>query len=280
MSTDSDPDGVLDLESIKSRFIACRGYWRPWTEALLRENPRFLERYASYAGHPAEHGPLPPRLVELIYVALDASATHLFSAGLKLHIELALKAGATCGELHDVFHRVALQGMDRMCQAVGVLAQAARSCPPLPDESGGVGVDTDAVESPGSDDGSRRFRHRAGADVVRFLDRWDPGFATLMRDLIEDGRPEQGLSEPDRALIDVALHACFTGYDPLALSRAIYYAFELGLREAELLQAIQLGAHLSVHGTALGAGLLAEIDTIAVRIPTVSNLRPDEPASA
>jgi alkylhydroperoxidase/carboxymuconolactone decarboxylase family protein YurZ len=279
MSSSSDRAKNLDLDAIKSRFISRRGYWRPWTEALLRENPRFLERYASYASHPAEHGPLTPRMIELIYVALDASSTHLFSAGLKLHIELAIKAGATHGELHDVFHRVALQGMDRMCQAVHVLADAARSRGGLSLDSGTSAVGARAAERPLDDAATQRFHCRAGAEVIRFLDQLDPGFATLMRDLIEEGRPEQGLSDPDRALIDVALHACFTGYDPLALSRSISHAFDLGRDEAELLQAIQLGAHLAVHGTALGAGLLAEIDASGLAVAMSTTRRSPESSS-
>ncbi|MGE8619456.1 MAG: carboxymuconolactone decarboxylase family protein, partial [Achromobacter spanius] len=73
---------LTDLDAIKSRFIAARGYWRPWTETMLRANPAFLSYYADYAGYPARTGPLTPRMVELVYVALDASATHLYAAGL------------------------------------------------------------------------------------------------------------------------------------------------------------------------------------------------------
>jgi NAD(P)-dependent dehydrogenase (short-subunit alcohol dehydrogenase family) len=41
----------LDRESIKAEFQRERGYWRPWTETLLRERPQFLQTYAKYAGH-------------------------------------------------------------------------------------------------------------------------------------------------------------------------------------------------------------------------------------
>lgn len=77
---------TLELEEIKAYFIEKRGYWRPWTEALLKNNPSFLKKYADYAGYPVSIGCLSQRMVELIYVALDASATHLYEAGLRTHL--------------------------------------------------------------------------------------------------------------------------------------------------------------------------------------------------
>jgi hypothetical protein len=38
-------------------------------------------------------------------------------------------------------------------------------------------------------------------------------------------------------------------------------ALSQGLKPAELLQAIQLGAHLAVHGTALGADVFRQVST-------------------
>ena len=70
---------------LKDAFIRARGYWRPWTEGLLRLDPEFLATYARYGGYPAETGPLSRKMCELIYVALDGSATHLFRSGLALH---------------------------------------------------------------------------------------------------------------------------------------------------------------------------------------------------
>src|SRR5690606_23638162 len=93
-----------EQREIKEFFIAERGYWRPWTETILRINPQFLKRYASYAGYPARTGPLSKRMIELIYIALDASATHLFENGVNTHLLLAHEAGATPADVLDVLH--------------------------------------------------------------------------------------------------------------------------------------------------------------------------------
>ena len=107
-NTPADPD----REAIKAAFLRERGYWRPWVETLLRERPRFVQAYADYAGHPARTGPLSVRMVELLYVALDASGSHLFEAGLRTHMVKALEAGATQADLFDVLHLVAAQGLE------------------------------------------------------------------------------------------------------------------------------------------------------------------------
>ncbi|GAA5231964.1 carboxymuconolactone decarboxylase family protein [Verticiella sediminum] len=239
--------GPGERERIKAHFMAERGYWRPWTEALLVHNPAFLERYASYAGHPARHGPLSERMVELIYVALDASATHLFGAGLRTHMERALAVGATPADIFDVLHLVTAQGLDAVCQSVDILAseagwQAAR-------------IETAGESTPVSQPRERARRLLPGRNAaIDHLAVADPGYLEAMLDFLEQGRPGTGLAPVERAIVETALHACFTGFDPAALRSAVRGALDLGASDRALLQAIQLGAHLAVHGAALGAG--------------------------
>ena len=101
-----------EQETMKAAYIRARGYWKPWTEGLLRFSPNFLNAYARYAGHPAAHGPLSPVMCELIYVALDGSGTHLFVPGLTLHMRLALERGATPLQVIEVLHLATTQGLD------------------------------------------------------------------------------------------------------------------------------------------------------------------------
>jgi alkylhydroperoxidase/carboxymuconolactone decarboxylase family protein YurZ len=257
----TSPDDAIDRDAIKARYIAERGYWRPWTEALLRDNPRFLERYADYAGHPARVGPLPPKMVELIYVALDASSTHLFGSGLKTHMEKALALGARPAEIFDVLHLVAAQGLDSVYQAVAVLAEEIGSAgtESLHRENANTfyathaGVPVEVLER------IERLKLPASPAALSLLTRLDPGFLPVLLDFLEYGRPGDGLAPAERSLIEVALFACFTGFDREALRRRIRKALDGGCAANEVLQAIQLGAHLAVHGTALGAGVLEEL---------------------
>ena len=107
----NDTPPLDDREAVKAYFIAERGYWRPWTDTMLQAAPGFVAQYARYAGHPARTGPLSPRMVELIYVGLDASSSHLFESGLLTHMRRALEVGATQRDIIDVLHLVAVQGV-------------------------------------------------------------------------------------------------------------------------------------------------------------------------
>lgn len=254
----NDPDGV-DRDAIKARFIAERGYWRPWTEAILREDPLFLERYARYAGHPARSGPLPERMVELIYVALDASATHLFAGGLRTHLIRAFEVGVRPKEVFDVLQLVAEQGLDRVFESANVLAMACNERRITPSAQ----TRSTTAQDDHLPDRVRRSADRAGLDIseaaLDLILRIDPGYIPVVIEFLDGATDDAGLPECDKALIEVALRACFTGFDALALRSRIDRALDLGRTPAELLQAIQLGAHLSVHGTALGATTLAEL---------------------
>lgn len=232
---------------IKAHFIAERGYWRPWTEAMLQADPGFLERYASYAGYPARSGPLSERMVELIYVALDASASHLFEPGLKTHMARALAAGASEADIADVLHLLAAQGLESVYQTVAILEEEAADDPVVT-----------------SDAAMHARMERLGprlSQVMMPLAQRDSGYAHVLLDFLAHRGSNSGLTPRERGLVQVALHACFTAFNPSAVRRFIRAALAEGATSAELLQAIQLGAHLSVHGTALGATVLTEIQS-------------------
>lgn len=238
-------DLTPEQAAIKDFFIAERGYWRPWTEAILRSNPQFLRRYANYAGYPARSGPLSARMVELIYVALDASSTHLYAAGVRTHVAMALQAGATMADILEVFQIVARQGLETVYQGVSILAEEA-------------GLDL-------SDPLPSRLRARVervlpgGMAAIDALAQMDPGYLDVLLEFLDAADTMEGLGPAERILIEIALNACFTGFNAAALRRAIRMALDAGITRAEILQAIQLGAHLSVHGTALGATVLSEM---------------------
>lgn len=233
-----------EQEQIKAHFIAERGYWRPWTEAILRHHPQFLSDYAAYAGYPARHGPLSPRMIELIYIALDSSATHLFPTGLRTHLEFARQLGVSAADVFDVLHIVTGQGLSHVYDAVRILA----------DEIG-----QDNAQAMSEEQRSRVQRHFS--EVPAFMEQiaqLDPGYLDVLLDFLEHSdnsatSARGGLTLAERTLIEIALAACFTGFNETMLRIRIRSALKMGISQAELLQAIQLTAHLSIHGMALGA---------------------------
>jgi alkylhydroperoxidase/carboxymuconolactone decarboxylase family protein YurZ len=238
-------------QALKDAYIKARGYWRPWTEGLLRLDPAFLETYGNYAGYPAATGPLSARMCELIYVALDGSATHLFRPGLALHLRLALEQGATAQEIIDVLRLATAQGLDGCNVAVKILDEelaAAGLEPPRPALTAEQQALRDAYVA-------------AFGDWPDFCERWlrhDAGYFAAMLDLLAGDRAAGGLDKASRCLISVALNACFTAFDPHGLRVQIRRALRLGIDQAEIMQVLQMTAHLGVHACAVGVPILIE----------------------
>jgi len=167
------------------------------------------------------------------------------AAGLHTHMKRALEVGASRADIFDVLHLVAVQGIARVGQATDILGEF---------------VDLDGM--PAIDEKLRARIDRLGAAhalALRGVARLDPGYAEVLLDFVEQGGPGTGLSPAERSLVQLALHACFTAFDPDAIRRIVPTALSQGLAPAELLQAIQLGAHLAVHGTALGVNVYRQL---------------------
>ncbi|WP_374633591.1 carboxymuconolactone decarboxylase family protein [Ferrovibrio sp.] len=245
----NEPRYTDEQNRLKQQFIEARGYWRPWTEALLRHSPEFLSAYARHGGYPAEHGPLTALERELVYVALDASSTHLFSSGLKLHIGLALQCGATPQQIVAVFHLATAQGLEG-CHAGAVI---------LAEELAASGLEPARL-----DDEQLRLKRDYEASFGDWpascdhLLRMDPGYFASMIDFLKNGRPSGALSDRMQSLLALALSACFTAADRDSTRLHIRRALRSGASQADILQVLQMTAHLGVHACALGMPLLDE----------------------
>lgn len=252
---------------LKDAFIRARGYWRPWTEGLLRLDPKFLATYARYGGYPAETGPLSRKMCELIYVALDGSATHLFHSGLALHMQLALEQGASAQEIVDVLRLATAQGLDGCNLGVGILAE----------ELAFAGLDADRAPLSREQAALREAYVAQFGDWPDFCDLWlraDPGYFAVMLELLTVGDKAGGLDQRSRCLISLALNGCFTALNPHGLRLQIRRALALGIDKREILQVLQMTAHLGVHACSIGVpALMDAIDPAAGRSPAVGASR-------
>ena len=108
---------------LKEAFIAGRGYWRDFWNDLLLLDPDFFEAFVAFSSVPWCNGPLPPKFKELVYVAIDCSTTHLFTLGLRLHVQNALQLGATAAELMEVLQLASAQGLNACSVGIPILQE-------------------------------------------------------------------------------------------------------------------------------------------------------------
>lgn len=111
-------------EQLKNDFIATRGYWHSFFDEMLELDPEMFEAYLAFSGHPWRHGTLSPKVKELIYIAFDCAATHLYVKGLKLHIENAIGYGATKEEILEVMELASTIGIHAVTVGASILAHA------------------------------------------------------------------------------------------------------------------------------------------------------------
>ena len=68
-------------------------------------------------------GALAPKLVELMAVAVDASCTHLYTPGIRRHVQGALAQGATIEEIMEVLKLCGALGVDACDLGAPILAE-------------------------------------------------------------------------------------------------------------------------------------------------------------
>jgi alkylhydroperoxidase/carboxymuconolactone decarboxylase family protein YurZ len=104
-------------EQVKAEFTKSRGYWSPFWDDMLELDPELFAAYTDFSAYPWHHGTLEPKIKEFIYIAFDATATHLYEKGLKLHIQNALGYGATAQEILEVMEIASVLGTRRAARA-------------------------------------------------------------------------------------------------------------------------------------------------------------------
>ena len=72
---------------------------------------------------PWKHGVLEPKIKEFMYIAADASTTHLYNAGTRVHIQNALRHGATVDEVFEVLQLTSVLGIHSCIVGVPILLE-------------------------------------------------------------------------------------------------------------------------------------------------------------
>lgn len=110
-------------ERIKAEFTENRGYWHSFWDEMLELDPDLFETYTAFSSVPWKSGTLSPKVKELVYIAFDTAATHLYVPGLKLHIENAIGYGATAQEILEVMEIASVIGIHAATTAVPILVE-------------------------------------------------------------------------------------------------------------------------------------------------------------
>ena len=109
---------------LKKDFEKKRGYWNDFWNEMLLLDADFFAAYTDFSSVPWLTGTLEPKVKEFIYIAINASTTHLFEEGIRVHIQNAIRLGATANEIMEVFEMVSVLGIHTVTVGMPILEEA------------------------------------------------------------------------------------------------------------------------------------------------------------
>jgi alkylhydroperoxidase/carboxymuconolactone decarboxylase family protein YurZ len=98
------------------------GQWNAAWDPFYELDPLWTDEFMATGASIYGSGTLPPKDVELLSIAFDASYTHMYAPGTRRHIRNALKAGATIEEIMEVLKLCVAQGVQALNLGVPILA--------------------------------------------------------------------------------------------------------------------------------------------------------------
>ena len=208
----------------------------PW-QALREADPEFLARFAELADVPRRSATLEPKVKELVCLAVNAAATHMYEPGIREHAHRAIELGATREELLEVLELTSTLGIHASTVGVPLLLEALgeREAPPLDERRAALKADFEA---------KRGYWHEF----------WD-GLLELDPDFFEayvgfSAHPwEHGVLEPKvKELIYTAFDASATHMYVPGLRQHIENALGYGATPAEVMEVFELASTLGIHG--------------------------------
>lgn len=115
-----------NTSTLKERFVEQEGYWSDDLEQVLRGSPGYFAAYMNLMAVPAKTGRLDPKTREFVSISINAAATHLNAPNMRIHMEKALRLGATREEITEVCQLAAVLGTHSMSIGIPVLIDEFR----------------------------------------------------------------------------------------------------------------------------------------------------------
>ncbi|KXL49731.1 hypothetical protein M433DRAFT_154254 [Acidomyces richmondensis BFW] len=107
------PDYKLtpEQEKLKEAFLATGEHFTVTWHNILTLDERYFRAYLHMRQVPIQKQKLSRKVQELIFLAIDASVTHLYEPGIRAHTSTALKAGATKAEIMETLELTSVLGV-------------------------------------------------------------------------------------------------------------------------------------------------------------------------
>ncbi len=206
-------------------------------QALREADPAFFEAFAELAAVPRRATALEPKVKELVCLAVNAAATHMYEPGIREHARRAVELGASKEELLEVLQLTSTLGIHASTVGVPLLLEALgdREVPPLDERRAALKADFEA---------KRGYWHEFWDGLLEL----DPDFFEAYVEF--SSYPwTNGVLEPKiKELIYTAFDASATHMYVPGLRQHIENALAYGATPAEVMEVFELASTIGIHG--------------------------------
>jgi alkylhydroperoxidase/carboxymuconolactone decarboxylase family protein YurZ len=258
--------------SLKSQLTSLGSAWSPTWENILRLDPTYFAAYLRLRLVPVQRQHLQPKIQELLLLAIDASVTHLFQAGIRAHTAAALAAGATPAEVLEVLELTSVLGVHAINVGVPLLGEVLAEEGLAGGPGGGRGeLDERRRELKSEFERKRGYWHETWDQVLdldpdffeaythfsavpfRQREGGDEGSATA-------GETGTGLSPKIKEFVYIAIDCATTHLYVPGLKLHIRNAVRLGATKEEVMEIFELASLMGVQSVMVGVeGLMQEM---------------------
>ncbi|MBO0682617.1 MAG: carboxymuconolactone decarboxylase family protein [Candidatus Dormibacteraeota bacterium] len=241
----------MERSALREAWSREHGTWNPEWEDLLDQDPGFFRRLLDLSAHPFRRGPLEPKVRQLVLLAIDAAATHLYAPGVRAHVRRALHLGATPAEVLEVLELTSTLGIHACTVGVPILLEELESAG-QPAAAGPLTPRQEAIKADFS--AQRGYWNPFWDGLLRLDAEFFAAYTAFSSWPWETGPLEPKVKELIYTAFDVsATHL----YEP-GLRQHVRNALSHGATGAEILEVFELASTLGAKALALGAPELSE----------------------
>jgi alkylhydroperoxidase/carboxymuconolactone decarboxylase family protein YurZ len=238
-------------QGVKDAFIRIRNTWAPQWESILRKDADFLRAYLALSAVPLRHNHLEDKVKEFIYIAVNASSTHLFAPGIQIHLKAAIEFGATGEELMEVLELTSTIGIHAANVGMPLLLEVL--------EEEGLRKESTSPDTR-RDELKRRFTDEQGQwdtiwDAVLNL---DPDFFEAYLEFSSLPWRKGPLEPKVKELVLCALDAAATHLYQPGVKIHMRNAIRHGASAGEIMEVLEIVSVIGIHGALVGIPMLED----------------------
>jgi alkylhydroperoxidase/carboxymuconolactone decarboxylase family protein YurZ len=238
-------------QEIKDAFVEQRGTWSPLWESILRLDPEFLLSYLDFSMVPWKKNHLDAKTKELMYIAVDAAATHLYKPGIRQHIKAALDLGVTPQEIMEVIELTSTLGIHAMNIGVPLLVKVLEEkglrTGPTPLDANQERVKAEFTEN-------RGYWHSFWDEMLEL----DPELFEAYTNFSSVPWKTGTLSPKVREFVYIAFDAAATHLYVPGLKLHYENALGYGATVGELLEVLEIASVIGIHAATTAVPILVE----------------------